>query len=126
MSQLRSSLEARSGDEFKQDKAKSRARGEGGVEEPEVGRRPFLEKASDPADEAVAGEEGQVVKANNGGVNGFGRIPGEEGETDGLKMGERDAIDNVEADGPEESDLFAWSSGARGGDEAHGAADGEN
>ena len=37
-------------DEFEDDETKAGTEGEGGVEEPEIGGGPFLEKAADPAD----------------------------------------------------------------------------
>src|SRR5687768_12349091 len=113
------------GDELEEDEAEAGAEGEGGVEEPEGGGGHRFEEAADPADDAVAGEEGQIVEADDGGVDRFGRKPGEEGEANGQEMREGDAVDDVETERPEEADLFAGAVSGRGGDQAHGAADGE-
>src|SRR5437764_9776088 len=70
-------LEVIPGDEFEDDEAEAGAEGEGGVEEPEVGGGPFLEEAADPADHRVRGEEGEIIKADDGGVDCFRRVLGE-------------------------------------------------
>ena len=100
------------GDEFEEDEAEAGAEGEGGVEEPEVCGGPFLQIAADPADNRVGSEEGQIIEADDGGVDRFRRESGEQRETHRQEMGERDAIQKVERDGPEEADLL---SGALGG-----------
>ena len=75
-------------DEFEDHKAKARAGGEAGVEQPEVRGRHRLVEAADPADEGVGGEEGQVIEADDRGVDRLGRVLGEEREADRQKMGE--------------------------------------
>ena len=60
-------------DEFEEHEAKARAQGEAGVEQPEGGRRHRLVEAADPADEAVGGEEGQIIEADDRSVDRFGR-----------------------------------------------------
>ncbi len=56
-------------DEFEEQEAKPGAGGEAGVEQPEGGRGPCLVEAADPADHGVGGEEGQIVEADDGGVD---------------------------------------------------------
>ena len=79
--------ETRTNQELEDYKAEAGAEGEGGVEEPEGGGGHRLEKAADPAHHAVAGEKGQIIKADDSGVDRFRRDPREEGEAhqlDGL------------------------------------------
>ena len=99
--------------ELENDEAEAGSSCEADVEEPEVCRRHRLVKASDPADKAIAEEEGQVIEADDGGVDRLGRVLGEEGEADRQEMGEGDAVDNVESDRPEEPDFMARSSESR-------------
>src|SRR3954462_8969214 len=94
-------------DELEDDEAEARACREGGVQEPEVCGGPFLEEAAHPADRRVGGEERQVVEADDGGVDGFGRVAGEEREADREHVSEGDAVEEVEGDRPEESDLLS-------------------
>ena len=75
-------------DEFEEHEAKARAQGEPGVEQPEGGRRHRFVEAADPADETVGGEEGQIVEADDRGVDRFGRDLGEERETYRQEMGD--------------------------------------
>src|SRR5438309_7322443 len=100
-------IDARTDDKLKHHKAKSRSRGEGGVEEPEVSCGPGLEEAADFADHRVGGKKGQVVKADDGRVDRFRRILREQGEAYGQHVGEADAVEEVERDGPGEADLRA-------------------
>src|ERR1700752_2561222 len=65
-------------DEFENDEAQPGAEGEGGVEEEEIGGGPFLEEATDPADHGVGGEEGEVIEADDRGVDRFRRVFREE------------------------------------------------
>lgn len=59
------------GEKFEEDEAKAGAGGEAGVQEPEVcGWHRFVE-AADPDDEGVAEEEGEIILADDGGVNRF-------------------------------------------------------
>src|SRR5438270_714778 len=113
------------GDEFEGDEAEAGGEGAAGVEEPEVGRGPFLEVAADPADEGVGGEEGEIIETDDGGVDRFRREPGEEGEAYRQQMSKGDAIEKVERDRPEEPDLLAGALGRRGSEEAERAGDRE-
>lgn len=100
-------------DEFEDHEAKAGAESEGGVKEPEVGRGPFLEEGADVTDEAVGGEEGGIVKADEGGIDRFGRVLGEKREADRQQMREGDAVDEMECGRPEERDFVAGGLGGR-------------
>ena len=82
--------------ELEDHKAKPRARGEAGVDEPEACGRHRLAEAADPADETVRDKEGQVIEPDDRGVDRFRRILGEEREADRQQMGEADAVQEVE------------------------------
>ena len=117
-------FEVMAGDEFEDHKAKARAGGEAGVEQPEVRRRHCLVEAADPADEGVGEEEGQVIEADDGGVDRLGRVPWRRAR--GL-LGRRWAkamlLTNVEGDRPKEPDFVARDPRGSGYDEAHHAGD---
>jgi hypothetical protein len=114
------------GNEFEDQEAEARGGGERSVEQPEGSRRHRLVKASDPADQAVGGEEGQVIQTDDGGVDRFRRVLGEQGEADRQKMGESDAVDEVERDWPEEPNLVTGLLRRGGGEKAERSTDGEN
>ncbi len=101
-SSARTGFEVMADDEFEEEEAKARARGEAGVEQPEGGGGHGLVEAADPADHGVGEEEGQVIEADDGGVDRFGRDFGEKGEADRQEMGEGDAVQEMEGDRPEE------------------------
>jgi hypothetical protein len=67
------------GEEFEEDEAEAGAGGAAGVEEPGGGGS-FLQVAADPANESVREEEGEIIEAENSGVNRFRREPGEKGD----------------------------------------------
>ena len=118
-------FEMMAGDEFESDEAEAGTEGEGGVEEPEGGGGHRFVEAADPADEGVGGEEGEIIKADDCGVDRFRRDLGEEGETHRQQMGEGDAVEKVERDRPEEPDLVPRALGRGSGEEAESAADRE-
>ena len=120
---FRFDFEIMADDEFEDYKAKARAGGETGVKQPEVRGRHCLVEAADPADESVGEEEGQVVKADDGGIDRLGRVFGEEREAYGQEMGEGDAVDYMESDRPKEPDFVARDPSGSGYDEAHHAGD---
>ncbi len=69
------------------------------MQEPEVGRGPFVVEAADPADHGVGGEEGEIIEADDGGVDHFGRDFGEEDEADRKHVSEGDAVEKWNATG---------------------------
>ena len=111
------------GDEFEDYKAKARAGGEAGVEQPEVRGRHRLVEAADPADKGIGEEEGQVIEADDCGVDRLWPVLGEEREAYGQQMGESDAVDDMEGDRPKEPDFVARDPSGSGYDEAHHAGD---
>lgn len=124
-SSTRLAFEVMADDKFEDEEAETRAGGEASMEQPEGGGRHRLVEAADPADHGVGGEEGQIIKADDGGVDRFGRILREEDETDRQEMGEGDAVDDVKGDRPEEPYFVAQALGGGGGDDAERAADGK-
>ena len=121
----RLSLEMVADDKLENDEAKAGAGGEAGVHEPEGGGRHRLVEAANPADEAIGAEEGQVIEADNGGVDRFGRVLGEEREADRQEVGEADAVDDMECDRPKQSNLVARALGRGGSEKAKHPANGE-
>src|SRR4051812_13333969 len=81
--------------------------GAGDVEEPEGGRVHGGIELADLADDLVGREEGEIIEADDGGVDLPGRDLGEEREADGQDAGEADAVQQVEHDRPEQADLAA-------------------
>jgi hypothetical protein len=113
-------------DEFEEEEAKARAGGAAGVKQPESRRRHRLVEAADPADETVGGEEGQIIKADDRGVDRFGRDFGEERERYRQKMGEGDAVEKVKRDRPEEPDFLSRDLPRGGGEQSENAGDRED
>src|SRR6476660_5105424 len=111
------------GDEFEDYKAEARASGETRVEQPKVRGRHCLVEAADPTDEGIGEEKGQVIETDDGGVDRLGTVLGEEREAYGQKVGESDAVDDVESDRPKEPDFVARDPSGSGYDEAHHAGD---
>src|SRR5437588_3151802 len=99
------------GDKFEEDETEAGAEGEGGMEEPEVRRGPFLEEAADVADHRVGGEEGEIIEADDRGVDRFRRVLCKQRQTDRQHVGETDAVQEVERDRPEEPDLLSGALG---------------
>ena len=71
-----------------------------GMQEPEMCRGHFFEKAADPADEIVRGKEGQVINADDGGGQRGRRNAGVKGERDGEDVRKTNAVEQMKGDEP--------------------------
>ncbi len=86
------------------------------MEQPEGGRWHSLVEPADITNEAVGSEKGEIVEADDGGVDRLGRDFSKERETDRQEMREGDAVEEVERDRPEEPDLLSRALRRGGGE----------